>query len=262
MKKLFLLLIVLYIGYFAFFSIENEIGYNTIETSLTAGEFTIPVLTYHSISDHSSSEYAVTREKFEQQMAYLHSHGYRALTLAQFELYMKQQKPVDEKCVLLTFDDGYANNYDVAFPILKKYGYTATLFVITDWVNSKPYMKWTQIKELHQAGWDIMPHSRTHPHLPLETAAKQKDEILGSKKAIEHILHSKVDAFAYPYGHRSQMTVDLIHNNGYSYAFTFDDGLTSSGQNPYLLKRLIVSGKEPLQTFIKRLNQKNLMQAY
>lgn len=255
MRKILVLLLFLYIGYYSLYSIEDEIAFTTIQAapSLDGGGFTIPVLTYHSITDQSGSEYAVNTGQFSKQMKYLHSHGYHSINLKQFDTYMKQGKPAADKLVLLTFDDGYSNNYEKAFPILEKYGYTATLFVITDWVNSKPYMNWTQIKALEKAGWDIMPHSRTHPHLPLESKANQQQEIAGSKIAIERILKTDAFAFAYPYGHRSQTTMDVVQDSGYRYAFTFDDGITSSSQNPYLLKRLIVSGNEPLKTFTRRL---------
>jgi peptidoglycan/xylan/chitin deacetylase (PgdA/CDA1 family) len=256
MRKIIALLVVLYIGYFAIFRVEDEIAYSTIQAapSPAAGEFTIPVLTYHSITDQAGSEYEVTAAQFNLQMAYLHSHGYHSISLKQFDTFMKRGMSVPDKLVLITFDDGYRNNYDMAFPILKKYGYTAALFVITDWVNSKPYMSWTQIKALEKGGWDIMAHSRTHPHLPLQSKARQQKEIAGSKIAIERIVKTSAFAFAYPYGHRSQTTMDLVQESGYLYAFTFDDGLTTSSQNPYLLKRLIVSGNEPLRTFSRRLS--------
>ncbi|MFC5652023.1 polysaccharide deacetylase family protein [Paenibacillus solisilvae] len=254
-RKLLMLLTALYIGYFAIFSLEDEFAYTEIQAapSPLSEEFTIPVLTYHSITDQAGSEYAVNTEQFKLQIEYLHSHGYHSINLKQFDTYLKQGKPAPDKLVLLTFDDGYRNNYDKAFPILQKYGFTAALFVITDWVNSKPYMSWTQIKELGKAGWDIMPHSRTHPHLPLQSKANQQQEIAGSKLIIERIVKTNAFAFAYPYGHRSQTTMDLVQGSGYDFAFTFDDGLTTSGQNPYLLKRLIVSGKETLKTFSRRL---------
>ena len=183
LRKILALLLVLYIGYFTIFRVEDEIAFSTVQAapSPAAGEFTIPVLTYHSITDQAGSEYEVTAKQFNLQMAYLHSHGYHSINLKQFDTFMKRGMPVPDKLVLITFDDGYRNNYDMAFPILKKYGYTAALFVITDWVNSKPYMSWTQIKALKKGGWDIMAHSRTHPHLPLQSKARQQKEIAGSK---------------------------------------------------------------------------------
>ena len=224
MRKIIALLVVLYIGYFAIFRVEDEIAFSTIQAapSPAAGEFTIPVLTYHSITDQAGSEYEVTAAQFNLQMAYLHSHGYHSISLKQFDTFMKRGMSVPDKLVLITFDDGYRNNYDMAFPILKKYGYTAALFVITDWVNSKPYMSWTQIKALEKGGW-VLWRIRA-PILicsaPIEgQAAKRNCRLQESQLNVS--LKRAPFRFSYPYGHRSQTTMDLVQESGYLYAFAF-----------------------------------------
>lgn len=219
-----------------------------------ADEFTIPVLTYHSIADHPHNAYVTTPAKFQEEMKYLNDHHYQTINLAQFSLLMEQKKAVKANLVLITFDDGYANAYQTAFPILQKYGFTAVAFVITDWLGGHDFMSWQQAGDLQLAGWDIMPHSRTHPQLPLLSPQRQFDEISGSRATIEEKLGSTANAFAYPYGHRSKTTMELLQKAGYSYAFSFDNGLTTSNQNPLSLKRLVISRSESMRQFIDQLH--------
>lgn len=213
----------------------------------------IRVLCYHSIADHKHDPYIVSPAQFEEQMKLLHEHGYHTINMEQFDALMKGRTPIDRKAVLITFDDGYADNYTKAYPILKRYHYTATLFLVTNWVQGGSYVNWQQVTRLHEAGWDIMSHTRTHPYLPLHSAYEQSEELTGSKNAIDRHFTSKVYAMAYPYGFRSEETVKLVSQSGYSYAFTFDEGWTEASQNPYLLKRLFISGKDDLAVFRRKL---------
>ncbi|MCJ8012976.1 polysaccharide deacetylase family protein [Paenibacillus sp. KQZ6P-2] len=216
----------------------------------------VPVLAYHSVSTKATNEYVVTPEQFRKQMSTLHDLGYTSINMQQFDALMKGKIKNTGKFVLITFDDGYADNYKQAFPIMQQYGFTATMFVITNWVGSDSYATWSELSELQKAGWDIMSHTRTHPDLSLMSSKDQTDEIAGSKQAIESHMHEKVNAMAYPYGLRSKDTVEIAKKCGYEYAFTFEDGWTSSVQNPLLLKRIIVSGTEDLPTFRQKLQNR------
>ncbi|QHW31780.1 polysaccharide deacetylase family protein [Paenibacillus rhizovicinus] len=214
----------------------------------------IPVLCYHSIADNGAgNEYIVSPDAFRQQMAWLHDEGYRSIGMEEFGAILTGQEASTGKEVLITFDDGYKNNYTAAQPILKQYGFQATEFLVTNWVGGEAYLTWGQVKELHAAGWDIMAHTRTHPYLPLHTPKVQRDEIAGSKTAIEKNLGTSVTAIAYPYGLRSEETMRIAKQSGFAYGFTFDDGYTTSEQNPYLLKRLFISGDTDLAGFQRKM---------
>ncbi|MBO7747979.1 polysaccharide deacetylase family protein [Paenibacillus sp. MWE-103] len=214
----------------------------------------IPVLCYHSIADNGgSNEYVVSPERFREEMAWLSGQGYHSIDLKEFGALLSGKEKASGKEVLITFDDGYKNNYAEALPVLEEYGFRATEFLVTNWVGGSGYVSWDEVKALRSAGWDIMAHTRTHPFLPLHTASVQRDEIAGSKAAIERELGTEVTAIAYPYGLRSEETMRLVKQSGYAYAFTFDDGWTDPGQNPYLLKRLFISGGMGLEDFERKL---------
>jgi peptidoglycan/xylan/chitin deacetylase (PgdA/CDA1 family) len=214
----------------------------------------IPVLNYHSITVDPGNRAVITPAKFEAQMLYLSKNGYTTLTLQQFIDYMDNAAAaMPEKPVLLTFDDGYADNYEHAMPILKNLQFHATLFASPGTTEDGYFLNWEQIKEMHAAGWDIQPHGMTHPHLPRLTAKKQAYEITEAKRQIEENLNIKASIFCYPYGERNATTLQLLQENGFQYAFTIDQGMTTRDQDRFLLKRLFVNGEETIEQWIKRL---------
>jgi peptidoglycan/xylan/chitin deacetylase (PgdA/CDA1 family) len=235
-------------------SISNLFYYSHSILYPSHDDVQIPVLCYHSIGINTMDKYVVSPEHFKQQMSLLHNQGYTSINLQQFDELMKGKVKNSGKSVLITFDDGYADNYSTAFPIMRKYGFKATLFIVTNWMYGGSYLNWNQLSILNKAGWDIMPHTTTHPDLPLLSYRAQQEEIVDAKKAIEHHMSNEnVNVMAYPYGFRSEETVKIVASSGFAYAFTFDDGLSSRSQNPLLLKRLFVSGKEDLHTFQQKM---------
>jgi peptidoglycan/xylan/chitin deacetylase (PgdA/CDA1 family) len=217
----------------------------------------IPVLNYHSITIDPGNRAVITPLKFEAQMNYLARNGYKTLSLQQFIDYMDNKATgMPEKPILLTFDDGYADNHEYALPILRKLQFQATMFVSPGTTEDGYFLNWDQIKEMHQAGWDIQPHGMTHPHLPKLAAKDQAFEITEAKRQIEEKLNIKSSVFCYPYGERNATTLKLLKDNGFRYAFTIDQGMTTRSQDPYLLKRIFVNGEETLEQWIAKLEKK------
>ncbi|WP_244208992.1 polysaccharide deacetylase family protein [Paenibacillus ferrarius] len=215
----------------------------------------IPVLNYHSIGVESGNTYVLPPDEFARQMAYLAAQHYTPLTLGDFVRIIEKKQPSPPKPVLLTFDDGYANNAEVALPILQRYGFPATLFLSTGAVGQPGYLSWPQVQELSAAGWDIAPHGITHPHLPKVSREQQREELAESRQVIEHELGKRVDVFAYPYGEYNADTLKLLSELGYRYAFTIQEGWASSNQSPYKLRRLVVHEEESLEDWIQRLQR-------
>jgi peptidoglycan/xylan/chitin deacetylase (PgdA/CDA1 family) len=218
-------------------------------------EVRIPVLNYHSIGIDPGNPAVITPQKFEEQMKYLKTENYTALRIQDFKDIWEGKKQAPLKPVLITFDDGYTDNYEQAMPILQKYAFHATLFLITGWTDKEGYLNWDQVKEMQQAGWDIMPHSMSHPHLPRLSLEKQKLEIVESRKLIEEKLGGVADVFCYPYGEYNQRTLNLLKENKFQYAFTIQQGHASSSENPLLIKRLFIHGGENMDAFKKKLSK-------
>jgi peptidoglycan/xylan/chitin deacetylase (PgdA/CDA1 family) len=212
----------------------------------------IPVLNYHSITVDPGNPATITPQKFAAQMRYLSDNGYTALTLKQFADMMEYAAAGPAKPILLTFDDGYADNYEHALPLLKELGFHATLFMSPGMVEDGYFLNWDQIKEMHEAGWDIQPHGMSHPHLPKLSAEKQTYEISAAKAQIEEMLGTAADVFCYPYGERNQTTLRLLKDYEFRYAFTIEQGLTTPEQDPFGLRRVFVNGEETIQAWRSR----------
>jgi peptidoglycan/xylan/chitin deacetylase (PgdA/CDA1 family) len=217
------------------------------------GEVSIPVLNYHSIGVSKGNTLVLDPKKLTQQMEFLAEQGYSPLTLSDFILLLEKKKAAPAKPVLLTFDDGYIDNYEQAMPILKRHGFPATIFISPGTIGQENKVNWKQIKEMQEAGWDIQPHGMTHPHLPKLTAAEQKEEITQARRLIEEQLGTKADIFCYPFGEFNKQTLTILKEEGFRYAFTIRQGRTSSSQDPFQLKRIYVNSEDSLLQWSKKL---------
>lgn len=225
------------------------------EEPKAAKEVSIPVLNYHSIGVEPDNTLVLDPDKFARQMEYLSKNGHTPLSLTDFTLILEKRKAAPPKPVLLTFDDGYSDNYELAMPVLKRYGFPATLFMSPGFVREKGYLNWDQVKEMHDAGWDIQPHGMTHSNLSQLSAAKQKEEITESRRQIEKRLGTTADIFCYPYGQYNKTTLAVLKEEGFRYAFTIEQGWATSTQPPLQLKRIYVNGKESLEAWSKKLTE-------
>lgn len=180
-----------------------------------------PVFNYHHLgplpenADENRKAFTVTPEIFEQQLKYFKENGYRAVYLDQLIEYFDTGKPLPAKAIAITFDDSYKEQYQYAFPLLKKYGFVATFFVITSWVGQADALSWTEIKEMSEAGMAVGSHSITHPHLDTLSDENLKNEVENSKKVLEENLGKTVDFIAYPAGFYNDKVIQAVKNAGY-----------------------------------------------
>ena len=171
----------------------------------------LPILTYHSLDD-SGSVISVTPSVFAEQMRALLEAGIRTLSLPAAAQALRGGR-VPAGAVVLTFDDGFENFYQHAYPVLRRYGFMATSFLVTDYcgkdnswptqpahVGRRPLLRWAQVREMSEAGMAFGAHSRTHPDLTRVSSGEAEEEIVASKRAIEQFLDRPVESFAYPYG--------------------------------------------------------------
>jgi peptidoglycan/xylan/chitin deacetylase (PgdA/CDA1 family) len=210
----------------------------------------VPILMYHYISvpppdaDIYRLDLSVRPDQFEAQMEWLAVNGYHPIRLMDLEYALESGAPLPDKPIVLTFDDGYLDNYQYAFPVLKNYRFPATFFVITQFVddNKTGYMGWAQLAELSKAGMEIGSHSVDHPDLRLKYGVSLNDEIAGSKQTIELRLGIPVRSFAYPSGKYDARTIATLRASGYSAAVTEVQGVRQTNDKMFELRRIRIRG--------------------
>lgn len=193
----------------------------------TAHSDGVPVLNYHQINDEAHNALTLSVEQFDAQMKYLHDNGYHAISPMDLYLHLTEGKELPDKPVLITFDDGYIDNYKNAVPILEKYGLKGTIFVITDYLNRFPnYLTWDEAKALNENGvLDVESHTMTHRILDELSDAELHEELVNSKQAIDMHLHKNVRFIAYPCGSYDIRIEKEARDAGYLAAFTVNYGL-------------------------------------
>ena len=153
----------------------------------------IPILMYHSVLDlrgqnegqrNFNPAYCLSVERFREQMEYIHKNGYKTLHLDQL---LESQSQVLEKSLVITFDDGWADNYSNVLPILIKYGLKATIFIVTGFIGQTNYMSWSQLREMREADVSIQSHTVSHRPLSLLSQAEVEYELQEGRKGLNAV---------------------------------------------------------------------------
>jgi len=215
------------------------------------------VLTYHSVGDNHLF-FNVSLNDFAEQMAYLHHHGYEVISLGQLEELLNKRK-IKKKVVVLTFDDGFYNNYTNVFPLLVKYGFQATVFLATGHIGKEilirdfpmKFMSIDNIREMFSSGLvDFQAHTHNHVKLPKYSEEVAREEILKSRDEVEKILDKKCLYFAYPYGQHSGPLQEILKENNFRLAFTTQKGFVNFDSNRLSLPRYSVDSYTNKARFI------------
>jgi peptidoglycan/xylan/chitin deacetylase (PgdA/CDA1 family)/glycosyltransferase involved in cell wall biosynthesis len=198
---------------------------------------TVPVLLYHRVvrtpPRGSCHGLWVTTQQFESQLRSLQRRGFQAITFRQFDQHRRSGRRLPPKPVILTFDDGYEDNYTEAFPLLKKYGMAAVIFVVTDqrrtnfWDCNEPpvpLMTDDRLRELSSYGIEIGSHTVTHLNVAQADSYRLVEELRSSKQSLEQILGQEVISFAYPYGAVTPQAKEFVRAAGYRYALAGNGG--------------------------------------
>ncbi len=203
-----------------------------------------PILEYHRVTKTDNSDgysYNVPPPEFAAQMDYLVANGYTTITLIDFMKAKKGKFTMPEKPIIITFDDGYTDNFHELLPILTERKMKAVVFMITNNINEKGYLTWDELRALQENGMEIGSHSANH--LPITTldAEKADEEVRLSKLLMEWNGIKTVFAFSYPNGkYDAKRDPVLLRDNEYLCAVTGDAGLNNEETDPYLLKRINV----------------------
>ena len=217
----------------------------------------VPVLNYHQINDRDENALTVHTDQFEAQMKYLADNGYHTITPEDMVDAWENGKELPDKPVIITFDDGYADNYRNAYPILKKYNLQGTIFLISDFVSTYPnYLTWTQAEEMQESGLiNFESHTLSHEQLDSTSPEETWNQVDGSKKALEWHLGKEINFLAYPCGSYDEELQRMVKDAGYKGAFTVNYGLAGQQENRYLLDRVPIFGctNHPLLRYKLRL---------
>jgi peptidoglycan/xylan/chitin deacetylase (PgdA/CDA1 family) len=234
---------------------------------------------YHHVNPHKGDMVTVTPDVFEGQMRHLRESGYGTLTIDELVSYIAGETVLKQKAVVVTFDDGWLDNFLYAFPVMDRYKINACIFVVTDWVNnsttgpslsvgvpahkeSKSLIRrgragevilgWDHIRTMQESGLaEFYAHSRSHARCANLSAQELLIELGESKRAIENHLGKPCPYLCWPYGEYNDAALKVARDVGYKAIFTTVHGVVNPGSDPFAIKRIVV--KDGVAWFKKRM---------
>ncbi len=225
----------------------------------------VPILMYHSIACAAGArfrQFTVSPASFAEQMAYLHAQQYTPLTVTQYVQARSQgASSLAERPVIITFDDGFADFFTDALPVLRRYNLTATLYITTAYVDgvsswmrreketARPMLSWQQVREIAVNGIECGAHTHTHPQLDTLSLRAATNEMASSKNVLEDHLGQAVCTFAYPYGYSTARLRHAAREIGFTSACAVRHAQSSIHENAFRLARLMVDRDTTLDTF-------------
>ena len=225
------------------------------------GYQTVPVLAYQRFGPAGNNKSIISQTAFEAQMRFLKENGYKVITLDQLICFFDFKIQIPEKSVVITIDEGWNSVIDIAYPILKKYEFPATVFIYTGFIGGKKALSWEQIRFLEKEGFDIQCKTLTHRNLTKEKKDESfckyfnalERELVDSKKLIEKKLNKECRYIAYPYGKTNHLVVAMLKKHGYRAGFTANRGKNPFFVDIYNINRSVIYGDYDLENFKKNL---------
>src|SRR5260370_13712322 len=220
---------------------------------------------YHSISCSANPRFrrfTVPPSLFAKQMTYLYQHAYTPITVTHYVRARSQEESaLPEHPVMLTFDDGFADFFTAALPVLMQYNFAATLYVSTAFMDetsrwlryekdpTRLMLTWEQLAEISTSRIECGAHSHSHPQLDILPYTVARDEILQSKKLLEDHLGQEIFSFAYPFGYHTARVRQLVREAGYTSACAVRHAMSSETDDPFSLARLMVRADSNTEEF-------------
>jgi peptidoglycan/xylan/chitin deacetylase (PgdA/CDA1 family) len=222
----------------------------------------VPILCYHNfVEGRSDSKMSVSSAAFDAQLRWLKDNGFTVVPLSAVADYVANGRPLPSKAVAISIDDGYRSAYQIAIPLLRRYGDPATLFVYTDFVGAGAALSWSEIDQLsHDPLIAIQSHSKTHGDMvkrlrgetPAAYAKRVHTEIALPLSTFERRIGGRPGVFAYPFGSADPYVVQQVGDAGYSAAVTVARGGNPAWAPPLLLRRDMIYGGDDISTFARR----------
>lgn len=222
----------------------------------------LPIILYHNITYNYAKEshlLHIDPERFEEQLIAIQNAGYHTIFLEEYADYLAGKTTLPDNPLVITFDDGYTSNYEIAFPLLQKYGMKATIFVITSRMGTQetqyPHFSWAQAKEMEESGViRIESHTDTHPDMSSLSPREQEEEIRRSKYLVDTKLHKTTKVLSFPYGLYTEGALEAAKQAGYEAAVLVGDRGSNKAENgTYHLKRYTVSGLQSGQELLSQI---------
>jgi peptidoglycan/xylan/chitin deacetylase (PgdA/CDA1 family) len=241
--------------------IADPVNYEQTNTMTVNTHVSVPILEYHEAKYTPGNVITLRPGQFLSEVKWLHSHGFHTINFGQLYAAMYFGYKLPSRPVLLTFDDGYESVYLDVFPILKRYGYQATVFAISGDVHDKPnrsvkYPKLTteELKIMQRSGiFDIESHTVHHVDLSTVSSTVADEELRQSAESLARIVGHPIKFFCYPYGHYKPQTIALVKKNGYLLATTQHTGYANLSQGGLTLDRICIYSYDTLTTFAEKL---------
>ncbi len=221
----------------------------------------VPIIAYHRFGDDYISPLCISTEIFDNQMKYLKTNGYKTITQEELISFLDYRNSIPEKSIMITIDDGYRSIYRTAYPILKKYGFTATLFVYTDFVGvCKNAITWEQLREMKSNGFSIGSHTLSHADLTKQMPGETDEdfrvrimkELRVSKQIIDKKLNQDTISLAFPYGSYNEEVLNFTKSCGYKIGVSVKRGSNPFFSDPLTLKRNQIL-KKNMKSFISKI---------
>ncbi len=228
------------------------------------GVQTVPILCYHRFGA-GQSKMIVSPAQFEAQLEWLARNQFRVLRLADLQGFLAAREALPQRSVVITIDDGYESVYRHAYPSLKKFGFSATLFVYSDFVGARDGLNWAQLQEMAASGViDIQAHSKSHRNLverfASETDASHRSNIEAEVRQPRAVLERglaaagvRVRHYAYPFGDANEWVLESLQRHGYDLGVTVNPGGNPFFAHPFMLRRTMIFGDHTLEDFATRL---------
>lgn len=222
----------------------------------------VPILCYHRFADRCESSLCMSTALFSDQMRYLKENHYRVVSMSDLADFLAYRRGLPAKAVVINLDDGYRSAYEVAYPILKKYGFTATIFIYTDFMGATANsLTWDQLRKMKADGFEVGSHSVSHCDLTKEKEGEDNDryverirkEFCLSKQIIDRKLNQNTAYFAFPYGDYNHRVLSLCKEAGYKLGLSVKRGGNPFFSDPLVLRRDQILRKD-MESFIKTLN--------